>query len=56
MIGKNVKVNKFRFIDKIKAGEKELLQVSSEIEATLPKNWQKKLSKFNNKNVTCWKH
>jgi len=41
MIGKNVKVNKFRFIDKIKAGEKELLQVSSEIEATLPKNWQK---------------
>jgi len=39
IIGKNVKVNKFRFVDKIKAGEKELLQVSSEIEATLPKNW-----------------
>ncbi|WP_456479466.1 aminodeoxychorismate synthase component I [Nautilia sp.] len=40
IIAKNVKVNRFRFIDKIKAGEKELLQVSSEIEATLPKNWQ----------------
>ncbi len=39
IIGKDVKVNKFRFIDKIKAGNKELLQVSSEIEATLPKNW-----------------
>ena len=41
IIGKNVKVNKFRFIDKIKAGDKELLQISSEIEATLPKNWHK---------------
>ncbi len=41
IIGKNVRVNKFRFIDKIKAGNKELLQVSSEIEATLPKNWNK---------------
>ncbi|ACM92957.1 anthranilate synthase component I and chorismate binding protein [Nautilia profundicola AmH] len=39
IIGYNVKVNKFRFIDKIKAGDKELLQVSSEIEATLPNNW-----------------
>jgi len=39
IIGKNVKVNKFRFVDKIKAGEKKLLQVSSEIEATLPKTW-----------------
>jgi len=40
IIGREVKVNKFRFIDKIKAGDKELLQVSSEIEAALPKNWQ----------------
>ncbi|GAB6074562.1 aminodeoxychorismate synthase component I [Nautilia lithotrophica] len=39
IIGRDVKVNKFRFVDKIKAGEKELLQVSSEIEATLPNNW-----------------
>ncbi|MEO1923026.1 MAG: aminodeoxychorismate synthase component I [Nautiliaceae bacterium] len=42
IIGKNVKVNKFRFVDKIKAGNKELLQVSSEIEALLNNNWQKK--------------
>ena len=41
IIGTNVKVNKFRFVDKIKAGDKELLQISSEIEATLPKNWGK---------------
>jgi len=39
IIGRNVRVNKFRFTDKIKAGDKELLQVSSEIEATLPNNW-----------------
>ncbi len=39
IIGKKIKVNKFRFVDKIKAGEKELLQVSSKIEGTLPKNW-----------------
>ena len=35
IIGKNIKVNKFRFITKAN----NLLQVSSEIEATLPKNW-----------------
>jgi para-aminobenzoate synthetase component 1 len=40
IIGKKVKVNKFRFIDKIKAGNKELFQVSSEIEAEV-NNWQK---------------
>jgi len=39
IIGRHIKVNKFRFIDKIRAGDKELLQVSSEIEATLPNNW-----------------
>jgi para-aminobenzoate synthetase component 1 len=46
IIGKKVRVNKFRFIDKIKAGEKELLQVSSEIEANLPKNWGKNWTKL----------
>lgn len=40
IIGKNIKVNKFRYVDKIKAGKKELFQVSSEIEATI-NNWQK---------------
>ncbi len=49
IIGKHVKVNKFRFIDKIKAGEKELLQVSSEIEAQIPswqENWMEIISKM----------
>jgi len=41
IIGNKVKVNKFRFMDKIKAGKKELFQVSSEIEATLPSKWGK---------------
>ncbi len=40
MIASNVRVNQFRYIDKIKAGEKELLQVSSEISAQLPENWK----------------
>jgi len=40
IIGRNIKVNRFRYINKIKAGKKELFQVSSEIEATI-NNWQK---------------
>ncbi|HHD78432.1 MAG TPA: aminodeoxychorismate synthase component I [Epsilonproteobacteria bacterium] len=40
IIGSNVKVEKFRFVEKIKAGQKELLQVSSKITATLPDKWQ----------------
>jgi len=40
IIGSNVKVEKFRFVEKIKAGKKELLQVSSKITAKLPKGWQ----------------
>ncbi|MBT8349025.1 MAG: aminodeoxychorismate synthase component I [Sulfurovum sp.] len=40
IIGSDVKVEKFRYIEKIKAGKKELLQVSSKITATLPANWK----------------
>ena len=40
MIAKDVKVNRFRYIDKIKAGDKELLQVSSEIQGSLDPNWK----------------
>ncbi len=40
IIGSEVKVEKFRYVEKIKAGEKELLQVSSKITATLPPNWK----------------
>jgi len=39
MVAHNIKVTKFRYIDKIKAGNKELLQVSSEIVGDMPKNW-----------------
>ena len=37
---REVKVNKFRYLDTIHHQEKELLQVSSEIEGKLPANWQ----------------
>jgi len=43
MVAKEVRVSKFRYIDKIKAGEKELLQVSSEIQGNLDDNWQANL-------------
>ncbi len=38
--GSDIKVEKFRYVEKIKAGEKELLQVSSKITAKLNKNWR----------------
>ena len=39
MVGLNVKVEEFRYIETINAGDKELLQVSSKISATLQENW-----------------
>ena len=39
IVGSEVKVEQFRYIDQIRAGEKELLQVSSKITAKLPKTW-----------------
>ena len=43
MVATNVKVEKFRYVDKIQAGEKELLQVSSKITASLPADWRENL-------------
>jgi para-aminobenzoate synthetase component 1 len=43
IVGTEVKVERFRYIDQIKAGEKELLQVSSKITAKLKKNWQENI-------------
>ncbi len=43
MVAKKVRVKKFRYIEKIKAGERELLQVSSKIEGELEENWQNRL-------------
>ena len=40
IISKKVTVENFRFTQKINAGEKELLQVSSEISGELEENWQ----------------
>ncbi len=46
MVAKDVRVNRFRYIDKIRAGNNELLQVSSEIEGKLESNWQKNLGEI----------
>ncbi|MGC9350581.1 MAG: aminodeoxychorismate synthase component I [Sulfurovum sp.] len=43
IIGEDVRVEKFRYIDRIKAGKKELLQVSSRITAKLPDDWRENL-------------
>ena len=40
IVGSNVKVEKFRYVEKIKAGNKALLQISSKITATLHENWK----------------
>ncbi len=45
-IATNVRVDRFRYVDKIKAGEKELLQVSSQISGVLPKNWRENLGEL----------
>ena len=43
IIGSKVRVENFRYVDKINAGDKELLQVSSKISASLENNWHEKL-------------
>ena len=43
IVASNTSVPEFRYIDKIKAGDKELLQVSSRVEAKLEDNWSSRL-------------
>ncbi|MDC7226682.1 MAG: aminodeoxychorismate synthase component I [Spirochaetales bacterium] len=43
MVSDQVRVSRFRYIDRIPIKEKELLQVSSEIEGRLPADWQTNL-------------
>lgn len=43
IVGKKVRVEKFRYIDKINAGDKKLLQVSSKISAHLEENWHERI-------------
>jgi len=46
IIGSEVQVEKFRYVEQIKAGKKELLQVSSKITAKLPNNWKDNLGEL----------
>jgi len=43
MVATNIHVDKFRYIQKINAGQKELLHVSSQISGTLTNNWKNSL-------------
>lgn len=43
MVSKKVRVEKFRYVEKFKAGEKELLQVSSEIVGDLEEQWHENI-------------
>ena len=40
LVADQVQVKKFRYIEEVSANDIQLLQVSSEIEGTLPENWQ----------------
>ena len=43
IVARNIKVDKFRYITRINAGEKELLQVSSHISGELDDNWNENI-------------
>jgi para-aminobenzoate synthetase component 1 len=43
MVASDVRVNRFRYIEKIVTNDKTLLQVSSEISGTLPENYHANL-------------
>ncbi|MDD5571319.1 MAG: aminodeoxychorismate synthase component I [Bacteroidales bacterium] len=43
IVAKNVKVEKFRYVEKLKTNEKDLLQVSSEISGQLPENFNENI-------------
>ncbi|WP_418184950.1 aminodeoxychorismate synthase component I [Aliarcobacter vitoriensis] len=46
IVGKNIKVDDFRYVEKVNAGEQELYQVSSKISANLEKNWYENLGEI----------
>jgi para-aminobenzoate synthetase component 1 len=43
IVSKKVRVKRFRYVEKIKTLDKELLQTSSEISGELPENWKKNI-------------
>ena len=49
MVSKHIKVEKFRYIDKIVTNEKTLLQVSSKIVGELPENYHENIGSIINK-------
>jgi len=46
IVAKDVRVEKFRYVEEIAAGEKKLLQVSSHISGTLQQNWHENLGEI----------
>lgn len=46
IVARDIKVEKFRYIDKIRAGDKELLQVSSKISGTLGSDWRSRIAEI----------
>ena len=53
IVSRNVKVDKFRYITKIDAGEKELLQVSSHISGNLDDDWNEKIGDILKELLPC---
>ena len=48
IVASDIKVEKFRYVEKIKAGKKELLQVSSKITANLDVHWREHIGSLLN--------
>ncbi len=46
LVAEGVALRRFRYVEKIRAGSKELLQVSSEIDGILPENWRERLGEI----------
>jgi len=46
IVAKNIQVEKFRYVEHLQTGYKELLQVSSKITAQLPNDWRKNFDKI----------
>ncbi|SFV69148.1 Para-aminobenzoate synthase, aminase component [hydrothermal vent metagenome] len=48
IVSKNVKVDRFRYISEVNTGDKQLLQVSSEISGELDENWHENIGNILN--------
>ena len=49
MVGSNVRVENFKYVEKIRSGDRELFQMSSKIVADLENNWQSRIGDILNK-------